>query len=97
MLLNRRRYCVFYSEDGGFQSTDENNNLTQQLYFMGVIDILTPYNIVKKTEHFWKSITQDKVSLTASSLILKVIATVIIQLFLTLEKHSAFDFSRQSY
>ncbi|KAI7857813.1 hypothetical protein BDC45DRAFT_434825 [Circinella umbellata] len=60
-----RRYCVFYSEDGGFQSTDENNSLTQQLYFMGVIDILTPYNIVKKTEHFWKSLTQDKHSISA--------------------------------
>ncbi|KAI9493813.1 hypothetical protein BDB00DRAFT_355503 [Zychaea mexicana] len=60
-----RRYCVFYSEDGGFRSTDENNELTQRLYFMGVIDILTPYNIVKKTEHFWKSLTQDKHSISA--------------------------------
>lgn len=32
------------------------------LYFIGIIDILTPYNYVKKTEHAWKSITQDKVS-----------------------------------
>lgn len=27
---------------------------------MGVIDILTPYNFMKRSEHIWKSITQDK-------------------------------------
>jgi 1-phosphatidylinositol-4-phosphate 5-kinase len=54
-----RRHCVFYADDGGFHSTDENNRPTNDLYFLGIIDILTPYNYVKKTEHFWKSLTQD--------------------------------------
>lgn len=32
---------------------------------MGVIDILTPYNIVKRSEHIWKSITQDKATISS--------------------------------
>lgn len=34
---------------------------TNQLYFMGIIDILTPYDLKKKSEHYWKSMTLDKV------------------------------------
>lgn len=60
-FYHRRRFCVFYSEDGGFRSTDEENELTDKLYFLGIIDILTPYNFVKKAEHFFKSFTQNKV------------------------------------
>jgi hypothetical protein len=59
---DERKYCVFYSEDGGFRSTGENDLPTDKVYFLGVIDILTPYNLMKKTEHFLKSFTQNKVS-----------------------------------
>ncbi|CAG8583546.1 7025_t:CDS:2, partial [Diversispora eburnea] len=52
---NNRRNCIFYMDDGGFAGTDENNNLTNYIYYLGVIDILTPYNTVKKIEHAWKS------------------------------------------
>ncbi|RUS22827.1 hypothetical protein BC938DRAFT_475182 [Jimgerdemannia flammicorona] len=54
-----RRRCVFYADDGGFHSTDESNRPTNELYFIGIIDILTPYNFVKKAEHYWKSMSQD--------------------------------------
>ncbi|KAI9311852.1 hypothetical protein BX666DRAFT_2021189 [Dichotomocladium elegans] len=60
-----RRHCVFYAEDGGFRSTDENDQPTQILYFLGIIDILTPYNFMKKSEHFFKSFTQDKHAISA--------------------------------
>ncbi|KAI8637898.1 hypothetical protein BD408DRAFT_394969 [Parasitella parasitica] len=62
---DERKYCVFYSEDGGFKSTNENNQTTDKLYFLGVIDILTPYNYVKKGEHFIKSFTQNKTTISA--------------------------------
>lgn len=58
----RRKYCIFYAEDGGFRSTNEMDETTDKVYFIGVIDILTPYNYVKKTEHFLKSFTQNKVT-----------------------------------
>jgi 1-phosphatidylinositol-4-phosphate 5-kinase len=55
------RHCVFYADHGGFQSSDCNDTNTDLLYFIGVIDFLTPYTLIKKTEHLLKSITQDKV------------------------------------
>ncbi|KAF7730388.1 Phosphatidylinositol-4-phosphate 5-kinase [Apophysomyces ossiformis] len=58
--FEERRNCIFYSDDGGFQATDELNQPTAILYFVGVIDILTPYDMKKKSEHFFKSMTQDK-------------------------------------
>ncbi|KAI9322627.1 hypothetical protein BX666DRAFT_1849629 [Dichotomocladium elegans] len=60
-----RRNCAFYSDDGGFQSTDEQDRPTSALYYMGIIDILTPYDSKKKSEHFIKSLTQDKHSISA--------------------------------
>ncbi|KAF1797119.1 hypothetical protein FB192DRAFT_1291698 [Mucor lusitanicus] len=62
---DERKYCVFYSDDGGFRSTDDNNQTTDKLYFLGVIDILTPYNFIKKSEHFIKSFTQNKNTISA--------------------------------
>ncbi|KAI9027329.1 hypothetical protein CLU79DRAFT_803276 [Phycomyces nitens] len=57
--------CVFYSNEGGFQATDESNRPVPILYFMGIIDILTPYDIKKKSEHFFKAMTQDKHSISS--------------------------------
>ncbi|KAI8888845.1 SAICAR synthase-like protein [Backusella circina FSU 941] len=55
-----RKWCIFYRDDGGFRSSDEENKPSDKLYYVGIIDILTPYNIIKQSEHIWKSITQDK-------------------------------------
>ncbi|KAJ2964237.1 hypothetical protein NQZ79_g813 [Umbelopsis isabellina] len=60
-----RSNLAFYADDGGFRSTDENDQPAGQLYFMGIIDILTPYDMKKKTEHYWKSMTQDKHGISA--------------------------------
>ncbi|KAG2212248.1 uncharacterized protein EV154DRAFT_498809 [Mucor mucedo] len=58
--FDERRNCAFYADDGGFQATDERNRAGPALYFLGIIDILTPYDMKKKSEHFFKSLTQDK-------------------------------------
>ncbi|KAI9496181.1 hypothetical protein BDB00DRAFT_759104 [Zychaea mexicana] len=63
--FHERRNCAFYSDEGGFQSTNENDNPTNALYYMGIIDILTPYDSKKKSEHFFKSMTQDKHAISA--------------------------------
>jgi 1-phosphatidylinositol-4-phosphate 5-kinase len=55
-----RRGCVFYQDDGGFLSTDEQNRPLLELYYVGIIDILTPYNTSKAVEHHWKSLNHDK-------------------------------------
>ncbi|WVQ72359.1 hypothetical protein IAR50_001910 [Cryptococcus sp. DSM 104548] len=51
---------IFYQNEGGFQATDERNNPMDTIYYLGVIDICTPYNTAKKVEHCWKSMTEDR-------------------------------------
>lgn len=53
--------CTFYSEDGGFCSSHSDGTPGDELYFLGVIDILTPYSVVKRLEHVFKSIQHDRV------------------------------------
>ncbi|KAG1474452.1 hypothetical protein G6F56_000355 [Rhizopus delemar] len=64
-LFDERKYCIFYSEEGGYRSTDEEDHLTNQVYYLGVIDILTRYSFIKKAEHFFKSFTQNKDTISA--------------------------------
>ncbi|EIE79669.1 hypothetical protein RO3G_04374 [Rhizopus delemar RA 99-880] len=62
-----RRNCVFYADkSGGFQATDEENKPLPVLYSLGIIDILTPYDMKKKSEHVFKSMTtKDKNGISA--------------------------------
>jgi 1-phosphatidylinositol-4-phosphate 5-kinase len=57
-----RQHFVFYQDDGGMRATDEGNEPLQTIYYLGVIDILTPYNTLKKLEHIWKGLKNDRVS-----------------------------------
>ncbi|CAG8977049.1 hypothetical protein HYALB_00005756 [Hymenoscyphus albidus] len=51
---------IFYSDDGGFQATHEDNSPGEEIFFLSIIDCLTHYGTVKKLEHFWKGLSQDK-------------------------------------
>lgn len=53
---------IFYKDEGGLQATDEFNCPTDTLYYLGIIDILTPYSKRKKVEHLWKGLSADRVS-----------------------------------
>jgi 1-phosphatidylinositol-4-phosphate 5-kinase len=53
--------CIFYAEDGGFRSSAADGENGDELYFLGVIDILTPYTTTKKLEHIIKSLQHDSV------------------------------------
>ncbi|WWC85436.1 uncharacterized protein L201_000299 [Kwoniella dendrophila CBS 6074] len=55
-----RRHFLFYQDEGGLRSTDEANQNLDVIYYLGIIDICTPYNSLKKIEHFWKSMTEDR-------------------------------------
>lgn len=58
-----RQHFIFYQDEGGIQATDEANQPMDALYYLGVIDILTPYSVVKQLEHFWKGLKADRVSI----------------------------------
>ncbi|ODQ63159.1 phosphatidylinositol-4-phosphate 5-kinase [Nadsonia fulvescens var. elongata DSM 6958] len=51
---------TFYHDLGGFQATDESNQLIPEIYYFGVIDCLTNYSWVKRLETEWRILeTQD--------------------------------------
>lgn len=56
---------VFNQDDGGFQATHENNDPADEIYYLGVIDCLTHYGIIKKIEHFWKGLSSDRTQISA--------------------------------
>ncbi|KXX76346.1 hypothetical protein MMYC01_206171 [Madurella mycetomatis] len=60
-----RRGFVFNQDDGGFRATHEDNTPGDEIYYLGVIDCLTHYGIIKKIEHFWKGLSSDRNQISA--------------------------------
>ncbi|KAI0886502.1 SAICAR synthase-like protein [Annulohypoxylon maeteangense] len=56
---------MFYSDDGGLRATHENNTAGDEVYYLGVIDCLTHYGVIKKIEHFWKGLSSDRTQISA--------------------------------
>ncbi|KAJ3244873.1 Phosphatidylinositol-4-phosphate 5-kinase [Chytriomyces hyalinus] len=46
----------FYKEMGGMIATQESGEEGDEVYYLGIIDIFTEYNMTKKAEHFFKSL-----------------------------------------
>ncbi|KAG0142834.1 hypothetical protein CROQUDRAFT_662003 [Cronartium quercuum f. sp. fusiforme G11] len=62
---SERKHFIFYQDEGGLQATDDEDNAMPMIYYLGIIDILTPYSSVKKFEHFWKGLSYDKHMISA--------------------------------
>ncbi|RYP73997.1 hypothetical protein DL771_003308 [Monosporascus sp. 5C6A] len=56
---------LFYSDDGGLRATHEDNTPGDEVYYLGVIDCLTHYGIIKKIEHFWKGLSSERTQISA--------------------------------
>jgi 1-phosphatidylinositol-4-phosphate 5-kinase len=58
MIRNARKTenSVFNQDEGGFISTDDNNNIQNEAYYMGIIDYLSPWDFKKIVEHYFKTI-----------------------------------------
>ncbi|KAK3990853.1 hypothetical protein QBC44DRAFT_238055 [Cladorrhinum sp. PSN332] len=56
---------VFNQDDGGFRATHENDRPADEIYYLGVIDCLTHYGVIKKIEHFWKGLSSDRSQISA--------------------------------
>ncbi|KAI9845673.1 MAG: Phosphatidylinositol-4-phosphate 5-kinase [Thelocarpon superellum] len=59
-MLEERKHFTFYGDDGGFRATHEDNRPGEEIYYLGIIDCLTNYGVVKKAEHFWKGLSSPK-------------------------------------
>lgn len=59
---NDRAHFLFYQDEGGLRATDEFNDPLDTIYYLGVIDILTPWGPAKKLEGVWKGLSADRVS-----------------------------------
>ncbi|KAF9457591.1 hypothetical protein BDZ94DRAFT_1175187 [Collybia nuda] len=59
-IFSDRQHFIFYQDEGGLRATDEGNDDIDTIYYLGVIDILTPYGPFKKAEHFWKGLKADR-------------------------------------
>ncbi|KAI9436147.1 SAICAR synthase-like protein [Lactarius psammicola] len=55
-----RQHFLFSQDEGGLRATNEQNEPLDTVYYLGVIDILTPYGLVKKFEHIWKGMSADR-------------------------------------
>ncbi|KAJ3073324.1 Phosphatidylinositol-4-phosphate 5-kinase [Podochytrium sp. JEL0797] len=51
-----RQFFQFYNEMGGVLAENAAGEEGEEVYYMGIIDIFTEYNTVKKVEHFFKSL-----------------------------------------
>jgi len=51
---------LFNQDEGGLQATDENNEGMELVYYLGVIDILTPWGFIKRAEGLWKGMGADR-------------------------------------
>ncbi|KAI0475510.1 SAICAR synthase-like protein [Xylariaceae sp. FL0804] len=56
---------LFYNDDGGLRATHEDNAPGEEVYYLGVIDCLTHYGMIKKIEHFWKGLSHDRTQISA--------------------------------
>lgn len=63
--LADRKHVIFYRDEGGLQATNDRNIPMDVIYYLGVIDICTPFSLVKRLEHFWKGLKQDKHAISA--------------------------------
>ncbi|KAL8778313.1 MAG: hypothetical protein Q9213_007473 [Squamulea squamosa] len=59
-MLEERKSFIFYSDDGGFQATHENGEPGEEIYYLGIIDCLTHYGFIKRAEHLWKGMSNNK-------------------------------------
>ncbi|KAJ3088454.1 Phosphatidylinositol-4-phosphate 5-kinase, partial [Quaeritorhiza haematococci] len=57
VVTDERLNIIFYQDNGGFQSTDVNDYASNELYYLGIIDIFTKYDFKKRVETSLKTLS----------------------------------------
>lgn len=64
--LDSRASHAFYKEEGGMRATGPDDSLAGAIYYVGIIDCLTRYDWIKRSEHFFKGLAnrgkEDEIS-----------------------------------
>ncbi|SCW04092.1 LAFE_0H05754g1_1 [Lachancea fermentati] len=55
----------FQSDEGGIRASDQLNNDLNKIYYIGIIDCLTNYSMIKKLETFWRGLSHDLKGISA--------------------------------
>ncbi|KIW20041.1 hypothetical protein PV08_00616 [Exophiala spinifera] len=61
---DERQFRIFYNYDGGIRATHEDGQGGDSVYYLGVIDCLTHYGIIKRIEHFWKGLSAPRTQIS---------------------------------
>ncbi|KAF2267618.1 SAICAR synthase-like protein [Lojkania enalia] len=64
-LQDPKRNFYFYADDGGFRATHEDNSVGEEIYYLGIIDCLTHYSLIKRMEHFIKGLSNQESQISA--------------------------------
>ncbi|KAF2791364.1 SAICAR synthase-like protein [Melanomma pulvis-pyrius CBS 109.77] len=64
-LQDPKRNFYFYADDGGFRATHENEQPGDEIYYLGIIDCLTHYSLIKRMEHFVKGLMNTESQISA--------------------------------
>jgi 1-phosphatidylinositol-4-phosphate 5-kinase len=64
-LVEYDKTNFFYTDEGGIQATGRHDEPLQVVYYFGIIDCLTNYSIIKRLETFWRSLNNDRKTISA--------------------------------
>ncbi|PVI07027.1 SAICAR synthase-like protein [Periconia macrospinosa] len=64
-LHDHQKTNYFYTDDGGFRATHEDNTPGEEIYYLGIIDCLTHYSLIKRLEHFFKGLGNEESQISA--------------------------------
>ncbi|KAF2443940.1 SAICAR synthase-like protein [Karstenula rhodostoma CBS 690.94] len=64
-LQGQQKNNYFYVDDGGFRATHEDDTPGEEIYYLGIIDCLTHYNLIKRIEHRWKGLMAEESQISA--------------------------------
>ena len=66
--VNKIQVSLFKRDDGGFWGMNDDGTLNNEIYYIGIIDILQQYNLMKFTENKYKSYFSQDCSAKISAL-----------------------------
>ncbi|AAS54395.1 AGL096Wp [Eremothecium gossypii ATCC 10895] len=65
VITNASNNHFFQRDEGGIRASDAENKDLNIIYYIGIIDCLTNYSLLKKLETFWRGLSHDLYAVSA--------------------------------